>query len=657
MLYQVISSDNQPFTVPIEYSSKSEYFKAMEDSSNNVEFSIQELSLIKIPVDYLSPLQAMQVYPVDQFFLHEDRIHQLEISIFKYSCEGFYDNISSIDDQDLVLLLTSLVFKNITCAVLSLSLNRSFDRNHLIKNEPNTEYWPVRRQYQYWRSVRSQYLDHLPINRVIFLDSNFKFDQYVAYLRRCDTIPTTENPYSTLGQAIDYLNFIDRGIIPSIMENRLLRQLKFEDLSNPAMDLLYRKSVCVITQLEPSTQSYRRVLNRFKMLELGQLSLENSYSLDEYPYQILENNDARVIQEFITALGKNRILPFGNRQFKSALSYASPAAVELLGIDHQLMMGITTRLDTFLSLNNHRIVGHNSAQVKIAWYCILNGLDVVDDIDWYLKYICRGRYCDLSDLVDHPDKANLIPCVLYYRCNQKHRTLINCVVELGGRIALRDLDEGMTLSMDTLNFMLFWGYTHNDEDLETVKKLVNLEGQDPLVVERLAELYGIELIMNKTAKVEEVIDCISLYDWMRLKPESITVSTWNSLTIEVDDWRSEKITLTEMIAKVEGLISASLWGDNLSLVNGVINYVRLYLTTPEEDEELEQFRVRMTPVVPEEPIVTIGNLLSNRIRTAMSQVQVHTNADTNQVELLSNSDTLKNLMRDMTNAVSRTNPE
>lgn len=674
--YQVISSDDQQFAVPIEYSSNSQYFKAMEEyrqlndspSTNTpieVEFTIQELNLIKIPITHMSPLQAYQAYPVDQFFLHEDRIHQLEVTIVRYSSEGTYINIKEVNSQDLNLLLTSFVFKNMTCAAMAVTYSNNFNRNDLIENEPKTEYWSRSQQYQYWRSVIQQYLEYLPINQVPPLPHRYTFDQCLAYLRRCDTIPATTNTYSEFNHAIEYLNFIDRGVISDsdcYIDNapaRLLKYLKFEDLSNPAIDVLYRRLIIKVDRRE-SAQSYRRVLNRFKMLELEQYSLEDDrYHIDDYPYTILGNTDSRVIQAVITVLGEYGIMPFNSKLFHRSLHCVSPAAVKLLDIDHQLVMTSTSCMDTFLSLDNHRITGQNQAQVKIAWHCILNGLDVIDDVDWYLRYICRERCCDVTDIIDHPDKASLIPCVLYYQSHQQHRHVIHIVAELGGRVALRDLDEGMILSMDTLNFALLYGYVVNDNDLDTIRKLVTLSHQDPLVIERLAKMYGIELVMdNQVVKIDEVINHVLLSEWMRLMPANITIKTWNSLTSEVDNYWNGKITLAEAITKIEGLINASLWNSIESVVNGIINYVRLNLTTDEEDAELDQFEARMIPnvtpresVIPDLPNIPGLPSIAREHVTMLSNVVTEIAGNDDRARQFFNPDSLSGLMEAIVSAV------
>ena len=84
------------------------------------------------------------------------------------------------------------------------------------------------------------------------------------------------------------------------------------------------------------------------------------------------------------------------------------------------------------------------------------------------------------------------------------------------------------------------------------------------------------------------------------------------------------------------------------IVNGIIDYIRLNLTSLEEDQELEQFKSRMIPIVTPVPIPNIPREHIEMISTHMTNSVPDGN---DQIRRLLAPESLTNIMEVMANAI------
>ena len=576
----VITSEGITFTIPSDYYQKSEYFRSMEDyqnrsdieisQSNDVEFTVEELNLLTVPVNELNQNQVLQVYPVDRFFLHVERINQLEVAITRYWWNDFYHNMENVVNRDVKHLVTSIVFSNIKCASHVINRSDEFDHNDLIRDDPTIEYWSVRDHILFWNNVRRELINYVEPDSSLILSNYYSFEQYFKLVEQSNgKIPSHVNGY--LHMNVIYYYRLINGISDyrrSILLHQLMKYIRYQDLGNSLLDHVY---LSAIGRCNPGGQpySYYQTIARFS-------ELRESTTIDNYPYSILENNDGRVIKELIIILAHRGVIPLNLKNFNLILPSISPAAVELLRLNHKLIADKTERLDTFLSLKNVRITQTKECYLKIAWHCIINGLDVVDDVEGYINMAIKNIEL-LNQLLEKPDRVSLIPCVKLMEYSARYAHVI---AELGGRIALSDHDPKIPLSMSVIDLMLTYDYQLNDIDKLLIEPLSQLNGQDSLVIKKLCQLYQMDIIVKpEVDKTINKVEFLPMNEWLKLKPEALNDLTWNTIIYHTNTYRSGSITLDELLTQIEKLMVASR---DLTLemrgliIDAIINYLRIY---------------------------------------------------------------------------------
>lgn len=494
-------SDNHNFTISEEYRNQSRFFRALNEYQSSLTeiespFDLESLKLTSIPIDQLTHHQFLAAYRVDQYFQHEERLSQLEVLIVQYWSNGYYDNDESI---------SQIIFTNQTCATMVYlrQLHTQFRQGQ----------WTTLHTRQYWNKIRREALEYVQFDDVRLLknEREYIFDRCLTMISRLKGTPILFNNQGILGDAAVYYAVINKQPVKAVRFNRTLFQyIRFEDLNNPVWNRLYpdRRHECTYQQALQLLSSLIDQFNNSDRFNGGSLVYhvkKNSNSRTEYPREIFYNNDERVIRALITITASRGYIPIveDSKLIPGILSYGSPAAIKLLGLNHKNVSRATRRVDTFTTLTNLKLKDIWEYQAEVGWNCILNNKCASY---WYINHVIINHVQWIEDVLDKPEIVKRINCVLLY---QYDRQLAHLIAKMGGKIRLCGLgvmegeeymgeniyDIARPLTMDTLDFMLEYGYqlTEVDRNSEYFRALPQIIHQDGRVLEKLSRVCGVEI--------------------------------------------------------------------------------------------------------------------------------------------------------------------
>ena len=542
--------------IPPVYRSKSQFFRALNEYQSSLTeiespFDLESLKLTTVSIDQLTYHQFLTAYYVDQFFQHEERLAQLQILITQYWSNGYYDDHK--DYEAIYQVVNNLVFSNQTCATMIYlrQLHRQFRRvNHPSKFSNNQ--WTTLHSRQYWNKIRREALEYVQFDDVTFLNNEreYTFDKSLSMVSRLNGTPILFDNQGILGDAAVYYAVLNEQPVKSVNNNvrfnrSLFQYLRFEDLNNPVWNRLYPDHRHEYTY-QQALQRLRELINQFNddddRFSLVYDVKKNSNSNTEYPREIFYNNDERVIRELITIFANRGYLPAEDNDnlIPAILSYGSPAAIKLLGLDSKIVAKATRRVDVITSLTNPELRDTWRYQSEVGWHCVLNGIKC--DLEWFIDHVIINHTQWIEDVLDKTEIVKRINCVLLY---QYDRQLAHLIAKMGGRIRLCDLDvmEGeqyaaeniydtaRPLTMETLEFMLEHDYqlTEQDRNSEYFEALPKIAHQDGRVLERLSAVCGVEV------KVDIPHYHMILRPHQELPQQSIIGAGLNIITVEMLD--------------------------------------------------------------------------------------------------------------------------
>lgn len=566
---QVITDDQQEFTITEEYSQGSSYFQAIQHYQQNpelglpvqlsVEFSSHDLQVITVPVQQLDHNQVLTAYTIDQFFQHQSRIEELESRIIYYWLIGVYNCADTNSYQHVNQLVNSIIFTNIRVAT-KIWLRRL--------SHYNSE-WSALQNRIYWVDVRQQVLENIVLEDLVLLpqDDSRNYSQCLKLVERLAQphhIIDRATSNNNIKLANDYLALIAGVKCPIRLEFAAL--IRYDDLNNPNLNHLYR--AYIIDELrhyntvDLQSISYYQLIDRIKLIinEYTDVRLQND-DHTQRRLHILENPDERVIKEFLTILAKHGVNRIEGRHIRYVYHYASTAAVKLLDLNVETVLNKTNQSKTFVDLlQSQSVDNYNHSGWSYSNQCVNELINHVITSDTEL----------ISDILKTPQYSHLVPCVLLF---QYDRQLANLIAQLGGRIQLRDLDMDRKpgaayriLDIATLEFALSHQYTLTEGDLEYIEKLL----KDKRIVntrtrELLTRMGVIVEVENDNITVRQPITLDSITRTINLKPSGIKVYSWLSSISTID-----RIISSGQIMSVHNLEMSC--GRTITLLDSNIDY-------------------------------------------------------------------------------------
>lgn len=433
-------------------------------------------------------------------------------------------NYRNVDYQ----LINDLVFTNRRCATkVYLRLRYSQFHNNKMTNLEHQ---------LFWIEVKEQVAEYVDLDDLDLI-SNCSITQCMRIAERLLPPGETISCCGLLSIVQNYRNLMAGEAVEwptvELYACEMLQLVKFEELNNPNLSIIYHRCITGInglTELQPHT--YQQVLDKLTNLNKNRQS-------DSYPWKIFKNTDSRVIKEVVTTLANYGIVPHGVSVIENILNYGSSAAIELLSLD-QVVGSITREVNTFLAYRlDHRIVGTDKNRVGLAWYAIVNGLDIVDEVEWYVNYVVDNHRDWLDDIIKNPAQIALIPCL---RLFQYDRQLTHLIAELGGRINISDLTT--TLDMDTLEFMI----THNYQ-LTDYNDMV-MDADDRV----LKRLFGVEFKDTNGWGVLEPVNLDDIRENLKLKPVGYMINYWWDLLKLIDRFYNTENNKGKILKKISKII-------------------------------------------------------------------------------------------------------
>lgn len=526
----IITSDNQQFNLPNGYYSGSNYFKIVESYKDNeflsltsppIQFSLEEMELLNIPVNILDHNQVLIVHSIDQFFQHRDRLNRVELRLVSLWIMGLYANADIDIYQQINSLVSDAIFSNTSCAV-KIYLR---DRYRSFYNHR----WTTLNNRLYWVNVRDNILEHVEVEdlHLVGKDINpYEFDRHIRMIERLNTrLDYYRYKVRAIRLAIQYVAWI-RGYYYNYSSS-LMALIRFEDLDNPQLNRLFIEYVTEYWKSNSSIISGKREYTVEDYLrDLEVIYRPDNYSNNDNTLNIFSNNDERVILHILTILGKYEVRP-SNRMLSNVT--ISPVGIKLLKISGESLR--YTIIETY-------------RQDVVREFCDSSIINI-SGINWYDDVSEINKKIKLDEILKMPNKISRIECLSIFQFDEE---LAHLLAELGGIVKYTNLSMH-NINARSLQFVISHIGNPDDSDIQHLSMIASNSHSD--ATELLASIgvmsknvddvdESIELKLDDSFS-EYIESLITTTRIDNIIPAGIDRDTWNNSTRLIDNGNIELI--------------------------------------------------------------------------------------------------------------------
>lgn len=589
MAISVTTIDGREFNIPSSYAKKSEFFKSSANyrddlrlarkSRIQVDFEYDDLSLILKPVDELNHLEVINVYPIEQFFQHNDRIQQVELRIAMYWLGKSYTLYESSDIEYIEGIIQDSFFNNMYVAT-KLFLHDKY-KDFVNKN------WDVIEHYRYYRSIELQLLEHVSQEDILKIKNlgiaRFNTRRLIAMMERTGGVNMRQlrhdktNVRAIMESAV-YHNMIIGRDVNKIMDRFNLDDfiwayMRYEDLDNPIWNILFNKLIEKHLTNDGNTEpiTYEDSIISIR----GSRNPRNGINL----ISLFKNSDRRVIEAVLKKLISYGIVISRITKYALENCKVSAATYEVLNVKPNRDCYLT-KIDP--QLRAPTAYQEDEYEYDIIWALISKGLDEGVDrelLEETIYDVTTNHPLWIVDIIDKPEYIQMVSVADLYESDPK---LAHIVAQLGAK--LESLDE--FIDEPFIDLLVENSFDFTQISYDEFKSLV--KNSTPQTAKRLRELTGYEHEKTKY-KIPKLIDYNEI---LQSKPPNVDSKKWIKYSVMINSY---------LIRYNTRLNKQLMHETDIELIESLIDYV-LKIEVPDQQLDaksqlIDRLRSRINSIV------------------------------------------------------------